>query len=487
MRGTKLVVSLITAAGLLPLAPAAAPSASTVDWKPCADLAKDWSPEDKLSECATVTVPVDYAKPDGRTIDIAVSRLKATDAARRKGFVLFNPGGPGQAGIHLPTNISESEAAGIGADHDLIGFDPRGVQYSADVACPSQSEDSTEPPASLSGKEKARFVFERDAKVNQRCVDADPEFVRNLTTGNIAKDMDRIRVALGEDKISYYGVSWGTALGASYRTQFDGHVDKMLLDSVMSPTLDLAGMDDAQAAAGDVTVHDFAGWLARYESFYHFGTTHPEVLKALLDLRRQFVEHPKVVGEVTIDGDTVNNFLGGPRRDWARSAEALVILRDGGVPDLPGIPARATGWDITPDGGNFFQQKAILCNESTAARDFETIWQRREERIRKYPAAGWAGSYDGMCAGWTLPVQPWAFGTGKSALQLVGHLYEPVTPIGWTWAMRKQIGGAVLTVEDDHHGSLSSLPCANKAVDFFSTGKTSADSCSGLPIPAPKA
>lgn len=484
MRGTKWVVALVAAVGLVPVAPAAA-SASTVDWTPCEDIAKDWSAEDTLSECAMVTVPVDYAKPDGRTIGIAVSRLKATDPARRQGVVLFNPGGPGQAGIHLPTDIAESQAAGIGVDHDLIGFDPRGVQYSADVACPSQPEDDAQPPASLSDKEKARFVFERDAKANKRCVDADPEFVRNLTTGNVAKDMDRIRIALGEEKISYYGVSWGTALGASYRTQFDDHVDKMLLDSVMSPTLDLAGMDDAQAAAGDGTVHDFAGWLARYEGFYHFGVTQPEVLKALLDLRRQFTEHPKVVDEVTIDGDAVNGFLGGPRRDWVHSAEALVVLRDGGVPDLPGDRARATGWDIDPTGGNFFQQKAVLCNESTTARDFETIWQRRQERLRKHPAAGWAGSYDGMCAGWTLPVQPWAFTTGKSALQLVGHLYEPVTPIGWTWAMRKQIGGAVLTVEDDHHGSLSSLPCASKAVEFFSTGETSADSCSGLPIPAP--
>jgi hypothetical protein len=297
--------------------------------------------------------------------------------------------------------------------------------------------------------------------------------------------MDRIRIALGEEKIGYYGVSWGTALGASYRTQFDAHVDRMLLDSVMSPTLDLAGMDDAQAAAGDVTVHDFAGWIARYESVYHFGATQPQVLGTLLDLRHRFTEHPEVVGNVTIDGDAVNGFLGGPRRDWVRSAEALVILRDGGVPDLPGDRAPATGWDIAPTGANFFQQKALLCNESSAARDFETIWQRRQERLEKYPTAGWAGTYDGMCAGWPVPVRPWAFAPGKSPLQLVGHLYEPVTPIGWTWAMRTRIGGAVLTVDDDHHGSLSSLPCASKAVDFFSTGKTSTDSCSGLPLPVP--
>ncbi len=134
---------------------------------------------------------------------------------------------------------------------------------------------------------------------------------------------------------------------------------------------------------------------------------------------------------------------------------------------------------------NTFQQTAILCNASVAPRDFETIWQLRTERIRKYPAVGFPGFWDGRCAGWSLPVQPWNFGKGNSPLQLVGHVYEPVTPIGWALAMRERIGGALLTIEDDHHGSLSSLPCASKAVEFFSTGKTSDDSCAGAPIPPP--
>src|SRR4051812_1827448 len=107
--------------------------------------------------------------------------------------------------MELPDDILRSQAAGIGVHHDLIGFAPRGVGYSAGVTC---KDDSTQPDFSLPEKEKARFEAERDGRNHQRCVVEDPELVRNLTTANIARDMDRIRIALGEDKIGYYGISW---------------------------------------------------------------------------------------------------------------------------------------------------------------------------------------------------------------------------------------------------------------------------------------
>ncbi len=481
------VASVLVATTMVALSTPALASASLV-WKPCKDVAAGWEPaDDQRTECAMVTVPVDYAKPDGREIDIAVSRQKATDQARRRGVVLLNPGGPGQSGIHQPRWIADSRAAGIGADHDLIGFDPRGVGYSADIACPALPGDDAEPPASLPDKEKARFAFDRDAKVNQRCIAADPEFVRNLTTENVARDMDRIREALGESRIGFYGVSWGTALGAAYRSAFDSRVDRMLLDSVMSPTLDVDAMDDAMIAAGEITVREFAGWIARYDAVYHFGGRQPAVLEGLLRLRDELTEHPRTVNGETIDGETVTGYLAGPRRDWANAAKTLAALRDGGLPATKPTSGqgRGFGWDTPPTGYNTFQQTAILCNASEGPRDFETIWQRRLDRVREYPAVASPGIWNGRCAGWTLPVQPWKFTPGTSALQLVGHTYEPVTPIGWALAMRDRIGGTLLTIEDDHHGSLSSLPCASKAVEFFSTGETSDGSCAGAPIPSP--
>jgi pimeloyl-ACP methyl ester carboxylesterase len=477
---SRFAVPVLAAAVLLPLAPAvAAAAADGLTWRPCSGVAHGWDPEDRRTECALLPVPVDYADPGGPKIDIAVSRIRASGV--RAGAVLLNPGGPGQSGLDMPRSIADSRAGGIGVHHDLIGFDPRGVGYSADLPCVA---DTTEPSPGLPDEAEAREAAERTAEANRRCVDADPAFARNLTTPTIARDLDRIREALGEDKIGYYGVSWGTALGAQYRTLFDDHVGKMLLDSVMPPDLNVTAMDDGQATAGENTFHDFSSWIARYDAVYHFGTDEPTVAKALLDLRAELTAHPRG----TIDGATVTGLLANPRRDWADLAAQLATIRDGGVPPAPN-PAKAAklGWDGEAHAFNHAQQTALLCNESPSPRDFETVWQHRVDRQRRLPAVGSFGSYESLCIGWPLPARPWAFGPGNSPLQLVGHLYEPVTPIGWAVAMQRRIGGALMTIEDDAHGSLSSLTCADAAVTFFDTGRTTSASCPGPPVPAPHA
>jgi pimeloyl-ACP methyl ester carboxylesterase len=473
---SRFAVPLLTAVVLLPVLPAVA-AAGGLSWQLCSAVAKGWDPDDRRTECAQVPVPLDYADPGGPKIDIAVSRARAS-GQRTGSAVLLNPGGPGQSGLDMPGHIADSRAGGIGVHHDLVGFDPRGVGYSADLPCPG---DDTEPDPSLPEEDQAREAAGRAAAANRECVDASPAFVRNLTTPTIARDLDRIREALGEDKIGYYGVSWGTALGAQYRTLFAAHVDKMLLDSVMPPDLNVTAMDDGQATAGENTFHDFASWIARYDAVYHFGTTEPDVAKALLDLRAELTAHPR--GDV--DGATVNGMLANPRRDWTDLARQLTVIRDGGVPGTNHAQQPSLGWDGEPHAFNHFQQTALLCNESPSPRDFETVWQHRLDRQKRLPVAGGYGFYEQLCVGWPLPARPWAFTQGTSPLQLVGHTYEPVTPIGWALAMQSRIGGALLTIEDDAHGSLSSLPCADAAVTFFDTGRTTSASCAGPPVPAP--
>ena len=472
----------VAAAAMVPLVPAVA-MADGLDWKPCASVAKDWDAADQRTECAMVPVPLDYADPGGRTIDIAVSRIRAT--GERTGAILFNPGGPGQSGMAMPRDIAASKAAGLLVHHDLIGFDPRGVDYSASLPCPG---DETQPDPSLSEKDQARFIAERDAKANARCIAQDPALVHSLTTPDVARDMDRIREALGEQKIGYYGISWGTALGAQYRTLFDGHVDKMLLDSVMPPDLNVTAMDDGQATAGENTFHEFAAWIARYDAVYHFGPDEATVAKALLDLRADLTAHPRTAADGSpINGDTVNAMYADPRRQWADLAAQLATIRDGGTAATPSAAKTGgLGWDTTPTGFDHFQQTALLCNESPSPRDFDTVWQHRLDRMRRDPVAGGFGLYEQLCVGWLEPARPWQLGPGTSPLQLVGHTYEPVTPIGWAVAMQRRIGGSLMTVEDDAHGSLSSLPCADAAVTFFDTGRTTTQSCPGAPIPAPQ-
>lgn len=463
----KLIGPALAGLLLVPLAPGVATAADTLRWQPCREIAGEWPTDDQRTECTTIKVPVDYTKPDGRTFDLAVSRIKATGT--RDGAILVNPGGPGASGMDMPRKLLDSKAAGIGVHHDLIGFSPRGVGYSEALTC---QRDQTSPDPSPSKKEAARLESEQNAKRYRECVAKNPEFVANLTTANVARDMDRIRQALGEEKIGYYGVSWGTALGAEYRTLFDDHVDKMLLDSVMASTLDLTRVDHDSAAAQENQFHDFAGWLAGNDRIYHFGTTKAAVLKRMLDLRAK------------VDHDDIDPLLTTTRQDWPESARNLAKLRDGKrVPST--APADRTGFDWHDPNPAFSrdQPDALICNESTGTRDFETSWRNREALTAEFPVAGGYGRYDGRCAGWPLPATPWHFTPGKSPLQLVGHAYEAVTPLPWAKDMRAHIGGALLTIQDDQHGSLPFLPCASKAVEFFDTGKTWNATCPGDPIP----
>ncbi|WP_245633755.1 alpha/beta fold hydrolase [Amycolatopsis jejuensis] len=469
-------VPVVVAVMAVPLAPAVA-SAQSLGWKPCASIAKGWDASDRRTECATVTVPLDYADPGGRTIDLAVSRIRAT--GERRGAIVVNPGGPGQSGMRTPLNLAESKAAGLLAHHDLIGFDPRGVDYSASIPC---DDDAARPDPGLSEKDKARIRAEHKAASNAACFAKDPALVKSFTTPTIARDVDRIREALGEEKIGYYGVSWGTALGAEYRTLFDAHVDKMLLDSVMPPQLSVKTMDDDMAVAGENTFREFAAWIARYDSVYHFGSTEPQVSHALLRLRSELAAHPRP----GVDGDVVNQFFAYPRRQWVEAAGQLVAIRNGDTPSPPGGEHRGFGWDTERTGYSTFQQTALLCNESPTPRDFAAVWRDHLDRVKANPVAGKYGSYEQMCVGWPVSATQWQFSAGKSPLQLVGHVYEPVTPISWAIAMQHRIGGSLLTVEDDAHGSLSSLPCAAAAVTFFDTGQPTTQSCPGAPIPAPR-
>ncbi|GAA2674134.1 alpha/beta hydrolase [Actinosynnema pretiosum subsp. pretiosum] len=444
-----------------------------MDWKPCADIAAGWDAEDRATECATVTVPLDHGNPGGRTIDLAVSRFRAAEHA--EGVVVLNPGGPGQQGVTMPRHVRESRAAGIGARHDLIGFDPRGIGYSAGIEC---EPPDVEPDPSSSAKDKARVLAEADAARNRECAAGDPELTRSLIQQNVARDVDLIREALGVEQIGFYGESWGTALGATYRTLFDDRVSAMVLDSVMSPDQGVGELDDGQTGAAEAAFHRFADWVV---GRYPLGDSGSEVRERVLDLRDELDAHPRTALDGSrIDGMTVATLATGPRANRAQAAEQLVVLAEGGVPETgPWARAGGLGWDREASGMDRFAQTALLCNTSDSPREFEGWWRSREERAERYPLAGGLGMYEVRCVGWDVPQRALPYGAGTSPLLLVGHAEEQVTPHPWAVRMREVIGGELLTVDDERHASFKSLPCAEIAVRLFDGGEVEGGTCAG--------
>ncbi|MFB9908946.1 alpha/beta fold hydrolase [Allokutzneria oryzae] len=481
-------LALLTRAGLT-VVPAPALGTPGLNWRPCTEVATDWKKitgGDTRAECATLAVPLDHGYPDGKKTEIAVSRLKAADPARRKGVVLLNPGGPGPMSITWPLSVAKSGLAPLTEDFDLVGFDPRGTGYSDRVSC----ADDTDPqiPPTAAPKEKARTVFDHFTRYNERCAARDPEFTRQLTTTAVARDVDRIRIALGERKINYYGVSWGTAVGAVYRSLFDGNVERMWLDSVMPPGMNLAAMDGSVDAVREKRFAGFAPWLAERNARYRFGTTAAEVRQAVTDLRAELDRHPRAVGtgpmQLVLDGRWVAGQLGVPSQYWAESAADLAAVRDGGTPGAAAPAERANrpsfGLGSAPDHFNSLLNSAVLCNDGAGGRDFDRVWADAQRRRDRAPATGGQLNTNVLCGAWPWAVQQWPLKAGTSALQLSGHDDEDTTPYPWAVAMRNKIGGALLTIGDTLHGSAKNLPCAaEKVLTFFRTGTTTNGFCPG--------
>jgi pimeloyl-ACP methyl ester carboxylesterase len=496
-----LAVLVAVAAGTLVVgdSPAfAAASASSVRWGPCRTYTDDElrpalhghaladvQREISRRQCGFMTVPLDYRYPKGRQIKVAVTRFPALDAHHRLGALLLNPGGPGDAGVLEPADVSLSKAGDLAKRFDLIGFDPRGIGDSV----PRLDCDPDSFLVQLTtDREVARQESAKLAAANVACAQRDPGLTASLTTSTIARDMDRIRAGLGEKKISYFGFSWGTGLGATYQTLFPQRVNRMVLDSPVDPVLQLDRWDDDFVAAMDAESGRFISWLASSGSS-GLGTT-PAAVSASLDrIQAFFTAHPQDVPELGEFGDefSVAFHSTNDSRAWRSDADALATLNK--IASAPPAVSAASTPGARPrvalapeffNGGVF---TSVNCNGDTGTRDFDTWFTRWQGRQVRSPRAGLVPNEVPLCTGWPHPVRPERVADTDSSVLTVGHQFEVVTPIKWARAMSKAIGGATLTVDDDVHASLIDLPCASKAVSFLVSGKEPHGHCPGIPLP----
>ncbi|GHH41057.1 alpha/beta fold hydrolase [Lentzea cavernae] len=482
---TRCAAVAVLVAPLVTATPAVA-APSTLNWQPCRQVQEHWYPDDDRTECTTVTVPLDHSRPHGRKIDLAVSRIRATDPGKRRGVLLMNPGGPGNPGIGMPFSMLGTKLAELNADHDLIGFDPRATGASGGVECEATPADGPEPDPKASPEARFRQDYERNARTNARCTGYDRELLTNLSTRAVADDMDLIRAALGERKISFFGISWGTALGAVYRSHHDRHVDRMLLDSVMPADYALETMNLGASAAKQANYEVLAAWLAERDATAGLGGTAQAVTASISDLVAKLDAAPVTATPPggkprEYSGREVRTMLTYKRAVWPQVAESVVALRDGGAPPLTGDEPELEGFGLTPVWyGGLLMQRAVMCNDQGKIPDVDEAWRQVRHREEKYPFFRNGHGYGNWCAGWPLPATPWELKRATSPLQLSGHRYETTTPLFFAEQMRRKIGGALLTVDDSTHGSLWFTGCAEKAVRFYRTGETSSGSCPGV-------
>ncbi|HEY3187036.1 MAG TPA: alpha/beta fold hydrolase, partial [Solirubrobacteraceae bacterium] len=206
---------------------------ASLDWHACADL-----PEDAPTtfECATVEVPRDYSRPNGRQITLALTRLPAKDAANRIGSLFFNFGGPGGDGVSSLQAIS-ARYDPLNRRFDLVGFDPRGVGQSSpaiDCAVNQETDGIYAQPFPTPDNLDVDALVARDRAYVERCVERNADILPYVSTANVARDMDVLREAVGDSRLTYLGFSYGTTLGATYAAMFPTHFRSMVLDGAFS-------------------------------------------------------------------------------------------------------------------------------------------------------------------------------------------------------------------------------------------------------------
>ncbi|MFJ7213208.1 alpha/beta hydrolase [Amycolatopsis sp. NPDC098790] len=444
--------------------PAASAEPGTLSWGPCPAGA---FPTPDL-QCTTLRVPLDYRNPDGRKIDVAVSRLPSKNPEKRRGVLLTNPGGPGGEGLDYPQLLKLVKLPQDVLDsYDIIGFDPRGVGRSAPVTCdltPEQLAIGNLPYAN-GPADVVKQAAVAKAEARQCAAASTGSMLPYITTANTARDMDRIRQALGEPAVSYLGASYGTYLGAVYTTMFPERSDRIVLDSNLGP----GGYDiDAMRRFGrgmEDRFPDFAKFAAAHPQ-YGLGTTPAQVTAKYHELAARLDKKP-------VEGVTGSTFRGLTFEglysiDLTPLAEDWQALDQGRAPKPP-------GGSLTSSVENLFAARfAVLCGDSAWPRSVAGYQvDVAVDRIR-YPLIGAATANIAACAFWpAAPVEPKVriTGRGPSNVLLVQNERDPGTPLAGARELRAAFGdrARMVTVDQGGHGVYPFTPnrCGATAVTGF--------------------
>ncbi|MFB7629569.1 alpha/beta hydrolase [Streptomyces sp. NPDC056149] len=437
-------------------------------------------------QCATVKVPLDYSDLDGKKLDLAISRLKASSTKQRRGVLLLNPGGPGGPGLDLPVAPELRLPGDVKSRYDLIGFDPRGIGQSSPLSCGlTEDEQNFEHPYKAGTFAKdvtwARTVAD---KCRARNGDALPHF----TTRNTARDMDVIRAALGERKISYLGYSYGTYLGAVYTQMFPRRTDRFVLDSAADPTRFGRGTFQAMAEGAEAAFTRWSEWTAQRHTAYRLGNTPAEVRRTFWDLVARANRRPLTDSDGRLlTGDALRVEERPTFFHVRKAAERIAELKkaaEGGRSAASGTPGRRldavppASVRGVPSDNEAAGMWAVMCTNPLAwPRD---PGQYRRDAIRdgaRYPLYGDVASTIMPCAFWTAGSEPETRVNNGVSLLILQNAWDPQTPLPSGQAMHRALHGSrmVTAAGGEGHGIYGidgTSTCAKKnATAYLTTGK----------------
>jgi pimeloyl-ACP methyl ester carboxylesterase len=454
----------------------------SVEWGPCTDLADLDVPAD--AQCGEVAVPLDYEKPDGAQATIAVARLPAT--GEKIGSLLMNFGGPGLSGVESVIAWTDYYPPELREHFDVVGFDPRGIGRSRPaVACNSDAEndvDRADPAVDNTPEGVAEEDAETEAYV-RRCVGkTGEEVLANIGTDSVARDMDRLREAFGDDKLNFVGFSYGTLLGARYAELFPDRVRAMVLDGGVDPAVDpLQALVDQAAAtqkAFDAYAADCASSAWNDCPLGDDPSKASERLHALFD---PLVAHPAATKDPR--GLSYNDAMSAVWDTlyspiyWPQLTAGLADLRDHKPADgLLELADEMMGRD--PDGHYVNANdafNAISCADFEYPTD-EAAWVDFDRKYRAAAPFTNYGNFTGhalrhACAFWPVPADDLlgeVSAQGLPRVLVISTTGDPATPYIDGVHLAEQMDAALLTVDGvQHTAAFYDIPCVDDIVTEY--------------------
>jgi pimeloyl-ACP methyl ester carboxylesterase len=433
------------------------------------------------AQCGKIGVPVDYAKPGAGTTALALIKFHATGA--KIGSLLINPGGPGESGIQAAVSMVAGLPPPVRERFDLVGFDPRGVANATpSVWCNSDADNDrlrADPqvdysPAGVAHIEKLTKEFV------QRCIDKNgKDFLENVGTADVVKDLDLLRAALGDDKLTYLGYSYGTRIGSGYAEKYPQHVRAMVLDGAVDPNQDPVNADIQQAAAFQKAFNDYAADCAKQPDC-PLGTDPAKFVDVYHSLVNPLVDKPASTADprgLSYPDAIVATLL--PLYSpplWKHLTQGLDEIKAGRGDTMLALADVYMGRDAQGHYNNSTDVRvAVNCVDQPPVKERAKAIDE-DRRVRDAAPFMSYGNFTGdaplnTCAFWPVPPtsHPHRISVkGLPSILVVSTTHDPATPYQAGVDLAHQLGGALLTFEGTQHTvALQGNPCVDDIVTRY--------------------